>query len=91
MELNYKIMPHWPSFAWLVECSLDDAKIWVSTTENGLRCKINGQVYYTDVGITGELWCASQPGHIAKACSLKMNQKVVDFIKCFQNRTDESW
>lgn len=49
------------------------------------------QVYYTDVGQTGELWCASQPKHIARACALNMDQEAVDFIKWFQDKNAEFW
>jgi len=49
------------------------------------------QVYYSDVGLTGELWCASQPSHIANACALEMDPEAVAFIRWFQDKDKEYW
>jgi hypothetical protein len=44
------------------------------------------QVYYSDAAQTEELWCASQPVHIAKACNLRMDRNAIEFIKWFQDK-----
>ncbi|HEB87036.1 MAG TPA: hypothetical protein ENI68_08495 [Gammaproteobacteria bacterium] len=49
------------------------------------------QVFYADKRQTGELWCASQPGHIAKALNLEMDPDALDFIEWFQSQSPESW
>jgi hypothetical protein len=46
------------------------------------------QVFYTDVRVTGELWCASQPGLIAEFLRLQMDDDAVDFMNSYEFRTD---
>lgn len=49
------------------------------------------QVFYTDVGHTSELWCASQPGMIAERLALGMDQSALNFINSLKQRDREYW
>ncbi|MEN8763341.1 MAG: hypothetical protein ABF290_12990 [Thiogranum sp.] len=50
------------------------------------------QIFYSDTRQTDELWCASQPRHIAEALQLQMDREAVDFIEWFQTKgPPESW
>lgn len=49
------------------------------------------QVFYSDSNKHDELWCASQPNHIAKIFDIEMDHRAVDFITYFQNKDKEYW
>lgn len=50
------------------------------------------QIFYSDARQTDELWCASQPGHIADALQLQLDREAVDFIEWFRTKgPPESW
>lgn len=52
---------------------------------SGLR-----QVFHT-TGDSGEVWCASQPDHIASAVRLEKNQDALRFIHWFEAQHREYW
>lgn len=56
------------------------------TDATGLR-----QVFYTDFQQNDDLWCASQPGHIADTLQLEVNPEAMKFIEWFQEHSPESW
>jgi len=49
------------------------------------------QVYYSIDTLQGAVWCASQPGHIARIQDLEMDPEAVQFIQYFKNREKEYW
>ncbi len=49
------------------------------------------QVFHSDRQQVAELWCASQPGHIATVLKLEMDPQAVAFIEWFQAQSPESW
>lgn len=49
------------------------------------------QVFYTDVRVTRELWCASQPGIIARLLRLQMDDDAVDFMNSYEFRTNHEF
>lgn len=67
---------------------------WILIVDDGEEiCLFNDavglrQVFYTDVGMAKELWCASQPGIIAELCDLQMDSEAVDFIDSYEFRTN---
>lgn len=64
----------------------DGEKVGLFNDAAGLR-----QVFFTDKGQTGELWCASQPGMIARVLSLKMSAGAVEFIDSYLIRTHKEF
>lgn len=67
---------------------------WILIVDDGKEIRLFNdavglrQVFYTDVGMTGELWCASQPGIIAELCDLQMDSEAIDFIDSYEFRTN---
>jgi hypothetical protein len=59
----------------------DGRDVRLYTDAVGLR-----QVFYSSVGTTGGVWCASQPGMIAKILGLEMEPAGVDFINSHEFR-----
>ncbi|MBE0669589.1 MAG: hypothetical protein IH588_03285 [Anaerolineales bacterium] len=72
---------------------------WIVVAKNGNEIRLFNdpaglrQVFYSDVGLTGELWCASQPGMIADILSLDMSVEGIDYINSyeFQNNPEYHW
>jgi hypothetical protein len=70
---------------------------WVLLVDDGQGVRLLGdaaglrQVFYSDMQKTGELWCASQPGHIASALALEMDPEAVNSIAWSQAQSPESW
>jgi len=70
---------------------------WVLIVNNGQQTKLFGdatglrQVFYSHSSISSEIWCASQPGHIANVLGLKMDPLAIEFIEWFQEESSESW
>jgi hypothetical protein len=64
----------------------DGEKLGLFTDAAGLR-----QVFFTDKEQTGELWCASQPGMIARLLSLRMSAGAVEFIDSFNVRSHKEF
>lgn len=49
------------------------------------------QVFHTDVHCAGDLWCASQPGMIAKRLGVKMEADAIDFMDSYAFRTNQEF
>ena len=65
----------------------DGRKVGLFNDATGLR-----QVFYTDIRYTKDLWCASQPGLIAKVLDLQMDQDAIDFLNSSEvKRNKEYW
>jgi hypothetical protein len=71
---------------------------WVLLVDDAQGARLLGdaaglrQVFYSDMQQTGELWCASQPDHIANALGLEMDPEALDFIEWFQSQSPaDNW
>ncbi len=50
------------------------------------------QVFYTDIHLIEDLWCASQPGNIADLLGLHMDKDAVSFVdSCKRSGIEEYW
>ncbi|MDY7077380.1 MAG: hypothetical protein SXV54_10705 [Chloroflexota bacterium] len=49
------------------------------------------QVYYTDIHQAKDIWCASQPGIVARMLNLQMDEEAVDFINYIRFKKEYWW
>ena len=70
---------------------------WALIFNDGQRLKLVGdatglrQIFHSDVAQTNELWCASQPNHMATVLGIQPAPEAQEFIEWFQAHSPESW
>jgi len=93
------LMRYLSDFNSLLEQTLRFGGRWIIIATNGNDIRIFNdpaglrQLFYTDTGKTGELWCASQPGMIADILDLDMSTEGIEYINSrkFQINPEYHW
>jgi PAS domain S-box-containing protein len=79
------------------KCTYDLAGRWILIVDDGTEIRLfhdtvgYRQVFFTDLSLCNELWCASQPALIGEVLGYQIDDEAKEFINLYKGLNKEYW